>query len=120
MLTDYEGFKQKILKLTGIDGLVHISQISDKRIAKPADALKIGQIVKAKIVDIKFEDKKISLSIKEAAEPTEIPMDMPVESTEAPVETPVEPKETLTEAPAETVETTIETPEESTEIKVEE
>ena len=104
----------------GIDGLVHISQISDKRLAKPADALKIGQIVKAKIVDIKFEDKKISLSIKEAAEPTEIPMDMPVESTEAPVETPVEPKETLTEAPAETVETTIETPEESTEIKVEE
>lgn len=55
----------------GIDGLVHISQISDKRIAKPADALKIGQMVKAKIVDIKTEDKKISLSIKEAAEPVQ-------------------------------------------------
>jgi len=55
----------------GIDGLVHISQISDKRIAKPADALKIGETVKAKIVDIKPEDKKISLSIKEAAEPVQ-------------------------------------------------
>lgn len=55
----------------GIDGLVHISQISDKRIAKPADALKIGETVKAKIVDIKLEEKKISLSIKEAAEPVQ-------------------------------------------------
>lgn len=55
----------------GIDGLVHISQISDKRIAKPADALKIGETVKAKIVDIKPEEKKISLSIKEAAEPVQ-------------------------------------------------
>lgn len=53
----------------GVDGLVHISQISDKRIAKPADVLKIGETVKAKIVDIKPEEKKISLSIKEAAEP---------------------------------------------------
>jgi (E)-4-hydroxy-3-methyl-but-2-enyl pyrophosphate reductase len=55
----------------GIDGLVHISQISDKRIAKPADVLKIGETVKAKIVDIKPQEKKISLSIKEAAEPVE-------------------------------------------------
>ena len=56
----------------GIDGLVHISQISDKRIAKPADVLKVGETVKAKIVDIKLEEKKISLSIKEAAEPVEV------------------------------------------------
>ncbi|HPA54412.1 MAG TPA: bifunctional 4-hydroxy-3-methylbut-2-enyl diphosphate reductase/30S ribosomal protein S1 [Bacillota bacterium] len=52
----------------GIDGLIHISQISDKRIAKPSDALKIGEIVKAKIVDIKPEEKKISLSIRELIE----------------------------------------------------
>lgn len=55
----------------GIDGLVHISQISDKRIAKPADVLKVGETVKAKIIDIKPEEKKISLSIKEAAEPVQ-------------------------------------------------
>ncbi len=55
----------------GIDGLVHISQISDKRISKPADVLNIGDIVKAKIIDIKPEEKKISLSIRELIETTE-------------------------------------------------
>lgn len=55
----------------GIDGLVHISQISEKRIAKPAEVLKLGETVKAKIIDIKLPEKKISLSIKEAAEPVE-------------------------------------------------
>lgn len=78
----------------GIDGLVHISQISDKRIAKPADALKVGQTVKAKIVDIKLEEKKISLSIKDAVEPAEIPAEIPVET---PVEIPAEVTETKIE-----------------------
>ncbi|HYF82894.1 MAG TPA: bifunctional 4-hydroxy-3-methylbut-2-enyl diphosphate reductase/30S ribosomal protein S1 [Clostridia bacterium] len=55
----------------GIDGLVHISQISDKRISKPADVLNIGETVKAKIIDLKPEEKKISLSIKELIETTE-------------------------------------------------
>ena len=49
----------------GLTGLVHISQISDKRIAKPQDVLKIGQEVEAKITEIDKEKKKISLSIKE-------------------------------------------------------
>ncbi len=50
---------------SGIDGLVHISQISNKRINKPSDALKIGQQIEAKITEINLETKKISLSIKE-------------------------------------------------------
>jgi len=49
----------------GVDGLIHISQISDKRIAKPSDVLKINQVVKAKIIDINIPEKKISLSMKE-------------------------------------------------------
>jgi len=49
----------------GVDGLVHISQISSVRIAKPEDALKVGQEVEAKIVEANIEAKKISLSIKE-------------------------------------------------------
>jgi len=49
----------------GLDGLVHISQISSVRIAKPGDVLSIGQEVEAKIVEINTEAKKISLSIKE-------------------------------------------------------
>ncbi len=52
----------------GVDGLVHISQISDKRINKPSDILHANDIVKAKILEINLQDKKISLSIKEANE----------------------------------------------------
>lgn len=52
----------------GVDGLVHISQISDKRIAKPGDALTIGETVKAKIIEVDKENKKIGLSIREADE----------------------------------------------------
>ncbi len=47
-----------------IDGLIHISQISDKRIEKTEDALSIGDEVEAKITSINWETKKISLSIK--------------------------------------------------------
>lgn len=50
----------------GIDGLIHISQISQKHIAKVEEALSIGQVVKAKITEIDTDNKKISLSIKDA------------------------------------------------------
>ncbi len=49
----------------GIDGLVHISQISEKRIAKPEDALEIGEKVDAKIIEIDQEKRKMELSIRE-------------------------------------------------------
>lgn len=52
----------------GVDALVHISQISNKRINKPEDALKIGDEVKAKILDVDKENMKIGLSIKEVDE----------------------------------------------------
>ena len=49
----------------GIEGLVHISQISEKRIAKPDEVLKVGDKVNAKIINIDTENKKVELSIKE-------------------------------------------------------
>ncbi|WP_461204392.1 bifunctional 4-hydroxy-3-methylbut-2-enyl diphosphate reductase/30S ribosomal protein S1 [Clostridium sp. DL1XJH146] len=52
----------------GIDGLVHISQISHKRINKPSDVLEKGATIKAKILNVNSENKKIGLSIKEAEE----------------------------------------------------
>ncbi|MDF2883199.1 MAG: 4-hydroxy-3-methylbut-2-enyl diphosphate reductase, partial [Clostridiaceae bacterium] len=52
----------------GVDGLVHISQISHKRVEKVENALAIGQNVKAKILEVNKENKKIGLSIKEADE----------------------------------------------------
>ncbi len=47
-----------------VDGLIHISQIANQRIAKPSSVLSIGQEVDAKITEIDLEKKKISLSIK--------------------------------------------------------
>lgn len=49
----------------GIDGLVHISEISYKRINKPSDVLEIGQEIKAKIINLNKDNKRLSLSIKE-------------------------------------------------------
>lgn len=48
----------------GIDALLHVSQISIEHVEKPADVLKVGQEITAKIVDFNEETKKISLSIK--------------------------------------------------------
>jgi len=55
--------------IDGVDGLIHISQIANKRIEKPESELKIGQIVEAKITKIDWEAKRISLSIRELLEP---------------------------------------------------
>lgn len=62
-MTDYGAFARVI---DGVDGLIHISQISDHRIEKPQDVLKVGQEVDAVIADIDFDKPKprVSLSIK--------------------------------------------------------
>ncbi len=54
-----------------IDGLVHISQVSDKRIAKPEEVLSIGQEVKAKILKIDSANRKVSLSLNEVEQDQE-------------------------------------------------
>lgn len=48
----------------GVDGLIHISQIADRRIGKPDEVLSEGQVVAAKITDINEETKRVSLSIR--------------------------------------------------------
>lgn len=48
----------------GVDGLIHISQITDHRIAKPADVLEVGQEVAAQITAIDYDNHKVSLSIR--------------------------------------------------------
>lgn len=60
-MTDFGAF---IELETGIDALLHVSQISKNHIDKPADVLKVGQEVEAQVVDFNAEAKKISLSIK--------------------------------------------------------
>ena len=51
--------------IPGIDGLIHISQIANKRIEKPADVLAVGDVVEAKITAIDFDKKRVSLSMRE-------------------------------------------------------
>ncbi|MBQ8880639.1 MAG: 30S ribosomal protein S1, partial [Oscillospiraceae bacterium] len=55
--------------IPGVDGLIHISQIADKRIGKPEDVLTEGQEVQVKITDVDAENKRISLSIRALLEP---------------------------------------------------
>ena len=55
--------------IPGIDGFIHIAQISYNRINQPSDVLKVGQEIQAKIVKIDNENKKIELSIKALLEP---------------------------------------------------
>ena len=61
--------------LPGIDGLVHISEISNERVNKVSDVLKVGNMVKVKLINVDFDRKRISLSMKacldEAAEDAE-------------------------------------------------
>lgn len=52
----------------GVEGLVHISEITDENIAKPEDVLKINQKVKVKVLNVDKDAKKLALSIKDAAE----------------------------------------------------
>ena len=46
------------------DGLVHISQLSDKFIRHPGEAVKVGQVVKVKVLDVDLKKKRISLTMK--------------------------------------------------------
>ena len=86
-LTSFGAFAQII---PGVDGLIHISQIAYKHIGTPAEVLKVGDVVKAKIMEIDFDKKRVSLSIKALLEPPVV--------EEAPVE---EAAEEVAEAPVE-------------------
>lgn len=100
-MTAYGAFARII---PGVDGLIHISQISNKRIAKPQDELKVGQEVEAKITAIDLEKKRVSLSIRALLPEEETADEAPEEAVETPAEpeaaeTPAEPE--VVEAPAE-------------------
>ncbi len=60
-MTDFGAFVELE---TGVDALLHVSQISKEHVEKPSDVLKIGETVTAKVVDFNEESKKISLSMK--------------------------------------------------------
>ena len=63
----------------GVDGLVHISQIANKHVVKPEDELKVGEMIKVKVLEVNPEQKKISLSKRQADAPAE---ETPAETAE--------------------------------------
>ena len=68
----------------GVDGLIHISQIAQQKIGKPADVLEVGQVVDAKIIAIDEEKQKISLSIRALLDEAQAAAEaMPEEAAEA-------------------------------------
>lgn len=84
--------------LPGADGLIHISQIANKHVAKPQDELSIGQEVEVKIIEIDQDKKRISLSIRALL--PDAPAELPEEEAAA-EEAPVEPVPEEAAAPAE-------------------
>ena len=87
----------------GVEGLVHISQLSRQRVAKTTDAVKPGDVVDVKVLDIDVENKRMSLSIKETL-PIEEPE--PVEET-APAEEAIPAEEMVPESHEEELGTTL-------------
>ncbi len=77
-LMDFGAFAEV---LPGVDGLIHISQIANRRIGKPGDVLTVGDVVDAKITAIDEEKHKISLSIRALSEPAPVAK-APVEEEE--------------------------------------
>ena len=68
--------------LPGIDGLVHISQLSTQRVNAPTDVVNVGDTVKAVITEVDFDRKRVSLSIRQLLE-AEAAEEAPVEETVA-------------------------------------
>ncbi len=101
-MTSYGAFARII---PGIDGLIHISQIANRRIEKPQDVLSIGEEVEAQIINIDFDAKRVSLSIRVLLPEEEVVEEAAVEapSEEAAPEVVEEaaPVEEVAEAPAE-------------------
>ena len=71
--------------LPNVDGLIHISQIADRRIGKPEDVLTIGEEVEVKVTETDWEAKKISLSIRALIAPAAEEAAPEVEEEEEPV-----------------------------------
>ena len=60
-ITPFGAFAQII---DGVDGLIHISQLADKRVENVKDIVSVGDVVDVKIIDIDIENKRISISMR--------------------------------------------------------
>lgn len=93
--------------IPGIDGLIHISQIASQRIEKPDDVLHSGEYVKAKITEIDYDKKRVSLSIRALLDDGEYTEDEVYDlqaDADEPAEAPAEETEEAAEAEPEAAE----------------
>lgn len=105
--------------IPGVDGMIHISQLSNEKVKKVSDILTIGEVVKVKILDININEKKVSLSISALTEKTEEESDSEetiVESNSDEVATEEQTEQTpVAEEPVETTDSEVKTEETSAE-----
>jgi len=74
-ITEIKDFGAFMRITNDVDGLIHVSEVSDERIATPADVLTIGQKVQAKIIGINEDKQQVRLSMRNLFGPPEIPID---------------------------------------------
>ncbi len=79
-LMDFGAFAEIV---PGVDGLIHISQIANRRIGKPSEVLTVGDVVDVSITNIDNEKKKVSLSIRALSEPAPAPAPAREEAADA-------------------------------------
>ncbi len=80
-LADFGAFVEVV---PGVEGLIHISELSDRRVKSCSDVLQVGQEVEARILGVDKENRRISLSLKQAREPAEDHEAGPIEPPRAP------------------------------------
>jgi len=68
IVTHIVGFGAFVQLEPGVEGLVHISQLANHRVAEASEVVQVGEKVRVKVLDVNEKDRRISLSIKEAAE----------------------------------------------------
>ena len=115
-LMDFGAFAEV---LPGVDGLIHISQLADRRVDKVSDVVKVGDIVDAKITAIDEDKQKISLSIRALIEPEAVSEEETLEEASAEVEQTAEEFVEEVQTVAEEAEEKAETAVEAAEVKVE-
>lgn len=70
----------------GIDGLVHLSQLADRRIANASEVVSVGDSIAVKVIDVKVEEHRISLSMREAADKPVVEQGLQAEAPEVKLE----------------------------------
>ena len=79
-VTRLTGFGAFVQLEEGVEGLLHVSEMSDKRVRKPEEIVKVGDVVKVRVKSVDREQRRISLSMRQLAPPAEDAAAQPAET----------------------------------------